>query len=121
MSEKWTPPEWHKEFAPLFAPGWGAYLSVGDGWKDLLLKLKHDLEATGVKYHICQVKEKFGGLRFYVDIIEPAPEAKTDEFHHLISKAENDSFTICESCGEPGKQRGGGWIVTACDKCFKKE
>ena len=120
MTDKWVPPEWHNEFIPLFIKGWGGYVGVGDGWKDLLLKLKHDLAATGVKYGICQIKEKFGGLRFYVDILEPAPEAKVEEFHHLISAAEGESYKICEDCGQPGETRGGGWIKVLCDACNKR-
>lgn len=60
-----------------------------------------------------QVKEKFGGLRFYMTW-------ETEEIDKLISKAEDESHKICESCGEPGKARSGSWIRTLCDKCDKQ-
>lgn len=57
-----------------------------------------------------QVKEKFGGLRFYVD--------NADEFTRgLISMTEGASFSTCESCGNTGSKRDGGWIRTLCDQC----
>jgi hypothetical protein len=114
--------DWRDVFEEDFhQQGWSRDVGIGDGWKDILLKLKHDLAATGVVYKICQIKEKFGGLRFYVDIMEPASEAKTDEFHALIGKAEDDSYKTCERCGEPGLPGGKGWIKTACVKCRAKE
>ena len=33
---------------------------------------------------------------------------------------EFDCDTSCEDCGEAGKPRGGGWIVTLCDSCHNK-
>jgi hypothetical protein len=46
-----------------------------DGWFDILWRLYEDLEPlvaevekqTGVPFEVLQVKEKFGGLRFYVN------------------------------------------------------
>ncbi len=89
----------------------GVWLEVGDGW---LLKIIHplikDLLAAGWSGKLNQVKEKFGGLRFYVAAGEP------DEVYKLIWAAENASTTICEICGAPGELRYGGWIKTLCDE-----
>jgi hypothetical protein len=55
-----------------------------------------------------QVKEKFGGLRFYID--------GGDDIHYaLINFAESLSYYTCEVCGKPGKASRGGWITTRCD------
>ena len=59
---------------------------------------------------IMQVKEKFGGLRFYV-------HGANDFLNGMIHMAEAASFKICEQCGKPGRPRGGGWILTLCDEC----
>jgi hypothetical protein len=57
-----------------------------------------------------QVKEKFGGLRFYI--------SNGDEIvYGMISLAENLSYRTCEDCGAPGSPRKGAWIRTMCDKC----
>jgi hypothetical protein len=55
-----------------------------------------------------QVKEKFGGLRFYV-------QAATDKHYNYISFAESMSYRTCEECGSPGKTYTDGWHRTMCD------
>ncbi len=56
-----------------------------------------------------QIKEKFGGLRFYYQ--------GGDEFiHGLETMAELWAGHTCEECGMPGKRRSGGWIRTLCDE-----
>jgi hypothetical protein len=55
-----------------------------------------------------QVKEKFGGLRFYV-------HAATDKHYSYISFAESMSYRTCEECGAPGKTYTDGWHRTMCD------
>jgi hypothetical protein len=54
-----------------------------------------------------QVKEKFGTLRFYY--------TGGDEYiSGLVSMAESMSGVTCETCGNPGKSLGRGWITTLC-------
>jgi len=63
-----------------------------------------------------QVKEKFGGLRFYIN-------GGDDEVYGMISFAEHLSYHICEQCGstENVKVRSPrGWISTLCDRCYAK-
>ena len=86
--------------------------SVGDGWLPLLKELIQDLIGLGWNKQICDIKEKFGGLRFYI-------AGGSDEIFDRIDKAESDSYKICETCGEPGEVRQGGWIKTLCDNCIK--
>ena len=55
-----------------------------------------------------QVKEKFGGLRFYTN-------GYTDVVQGMISMAESMSYRTCEVCGSPGRSNNYGWISTLCD------
>lgn len=105
---------------------WG--FEHGDGWYDII-----DAACTNMQSHTnwkrqsepfasmtdeefdeihqpvaAQVKEKFGGLRFYVDNAD-------DHIRGVIDMAESMSLRICEVCGSPGKRRPGGWIRTLCD------
>jgi len=58
-----------------------------------------------------QVKEKFGGLRFYT-------YGGNDRIYGMITMAESMSYKICEACGVPGRpNKGGSWILTLCDPC----
>ena len=56
-----------------------------------------------------QVKEKFGGLRFYI-------AGGNDEHYALINFAESLSYNTCEVCGKPGKANRDGWITTRCNE-----
>ena len=70
-------------------------------------KAKLDEETLKVPVAV-QVKEKFGGLRFYV-------QAATDKHHQYINFAESMSYRTCEECGAPGKTYTDGWHMTLCD------
>lgn len=79
----------------------------GAGWRAIVEPLLELCEASDVE--VVQIKEKFGGLRFYVN-------AGDDAVHRAIAEAESKSFEVCEECGKPGKRGGGYWISTLCDE-----
>jgi len=56
-----------------------------------------------------QVKEKFGGLRFYY-------HGGDNEVSGMVRMAESWAAVTCEKCGNPGHLRHGGWIRTLCDE-----
>jgi hypothetical protein len=85
---------------------------TGDGWLPIIKQLIIDLIDAGWDKQICQIKEKFGGLRFYIN-------AGNDEIWKLISEAEKKSYETCEVCGKPGTQTTGGWISTLCEEHMK--
>lgn len=61
-----------------------------------------------------QVKEKFGGLRFYVS-------GASDEQYNYISFAESMSYRTCEECGAQGRLYTDGWHRTLCSVHAKQE
>lgn len=98
----------------------------GDGWFDIIDTLCQSIQNHidhKVKYEslteeqiyslqvvAAQVKEKFGGLRFYVD--------GGDEYiDGLIGLAEGLSYRICETCGDKGRTYNHGWVRTHCEPC----
>lgn len=94
---------------------WG--FDCDDGWFQIIYDLSKKLEAEILKlpekqrsfYGASQVKEKYGGLRFYVD-------SYTDEIGSLIREAEEKSEKTCEVCGAPGKIRSHHkWYYCSCE------
>jgi len=90
------------------------FFEVGLGWFPLIKDLITDLIELGWNKEVCQVKEKFGGLRFYIN-------AATSDVHKRISQAEIESMNICEVTGKPGKLRTDiGWYRTLCDEEYER-
>jgi hypothetical protein len=92
--------------------GW----DLPEGWTGLVDELIEDLLELGWDKNLGQVKSKFGGLRFYIDVSE-MDEDTYRAVQARIRKAEDESFKICEVCGEPGERTGKGWIETLCPNC----
>ena len=123
-------PDFFKHKDNLHASLMGFGFECGNGWFDLVYNLCSDIKKSynGVipdSFYVVQVKEKFGGLRFYVT-------ATTKEIHDLIHVAENESFYFCEHCGKRNPMYVKGksfhsfyrdslpWILTLCDDCLSK-
>ena len=96
-------------------------IEAPSGWYDILDdalgKITQHLEDTPLiegkehQFTVFQIKEKFGGLRFYV-------EGSDDVINNIINNAELRSDVTCQSCGKPGKGRTDRrWISTLCDDC----
>lgn len=99
-------------------PRCGAH--CGDGWVPLIESLIIDLIALGWDKKLSQVKEKFGGLRFYIDE-SGLSRATMEVVTERIREAEDKSMTVCETCGEPGSPHGSYWLKTVCPECSGKK
>lgn len=82
--------------------------TIGPGWVPLVLSLIDELEKTQKKFEVVQVKEKLGGLRFYID--------GDNDLCKIIHSFEEQSFHICEVCGEAGEVRDLPWVTTLCQE-----
>ena len=69
--------------------------SIHNGWLSLVERLIVDLIALGWDRDCQQIKEKFGGLRFYIG-------ASTPEVRARIYAAEEEARVTCAVCGAPG-------------------
>lgn len=100
-------------------------LNVGDGWQPLITELHQRLFDLDPTYQVSQIKEKFGGLRYYVQFSEAMSddEQSVNIAYALIREAEDESYKICEDCGTrenvsvAGVHGPGGWVRTLCGKC----
>jgi hypothetical protein len=85
------------------------FFECGYGWYPLIKDLITDLIELGWDKQVCQVKEKFGALRFYIN-------TGSDEIFKRIRNAEDLSYETCETCGEKGELKLVGWYKTLCNK-----
>ena len=107
-----------KAYPKMFSQPYGG-IAVGEGWWTIIgvlcANIQQHLDWVNRKEQVvpqvvvAQIKEKFGGLRFYYD----GGDATIDG---MVRMAEEWANRTCETCGNPGRQRGGGWIRTLCDE-----
>lgn len=98
--------------------GWG--FCCDKGWYPLIERLSADIasivrEVQLPQFCAKQLKEKFGGLRFYVAGSNARILAK-------IAEAENEAATTCEGCGasSAGIRTINAWLTTRCDACAEQ-
>jgi hypothetical protein len=90
----------------------GNQISCGDGWFNIIMEICEEIYAMRPK--VQQIKEKFGGLRFYASF----PKDYSEQGWAVIRKAEEKASKTCETCGEPGELRiRNGWRYLGCQKC----
>lgn len=95
---------------------WG--FQCHDGWRHLIEELTEEIAkivggpAGAPEMKIVQIKEKFGGLRYYVRHV---PERHSDAVYAAVNRAGQRSFEVCEVCGWPGRLvKSIGYWHTAC-------
>ena len=91
------------------------FFDVQVGWYPLIKNLIDELITLGWDKQVTQVKEKFGGLRFYIN-------GGSDEIYNKITEAEKLSHETCELCGEKGELRTKiRWFTTLCDEHYEQK
>ena len=96
------------------------------GWFALVDRLCSDIEALlrnrAERFVVVQVKEKFGGLRFYYDW-DDAGDAAVDletpllreRVRALVDETRRRTTLICQRCGAPAVLKShGGWTAALC-------
>lgn len=107
------------EFADIlckFANDVPAYIDCGAGWSNLIRECHDAIMEIDPEYRVFQIKQKFGGLRFYF-----TPSDMDKHYLRLCSTVfaiEEKSFSICEMCGSDGYKRRTdyGLMYTSCDE-----
>lgn len=103
-------------------------ISCGLGWKKIVFQLVEELDKVWdgfdgkrgrENWTLCQAKEKFGGLRFYIE--HPSNPERTDQTFVAIERAVQAAWKTCERCGAMGYTTSdGGRIATVCEACEKR-
>jgi hypothetical protein len=116
LVERW--PKWFNTEGDIRCTAMPRGFEHDDGWFDIVWRLCEDLEPlvaqfekeTGLPFEVLQVKEKFGGLRFYVNC------RRNEAISRRIGIAADEFFHTCEVCGQPGTLRENRCIKTLCDE-----
>lgn len=110
-------------YPKMFGGRYGGF-AVSRGWWPILERLcaniqshidwkqeqkeKYDRGEGCAQVEVAQIKEKFGGLRFYYN-------GGDEAISGMVRMAESWASIACEECGAIGTRRSGGWIRTLCD------
>jgi hypothetical protein len=105
-----------EKFPKMFEHKYGGF-AVGQGWWPILEALCANIQQhtdwrnreTEIVPQVVveQIKEKFGGLRFYY-------QGGDEQISGMVRMAEAWAGRHCETCGAPGTSGGKGWIKTLC-------
>jgi hypothetical protein len=108
-----------EKYPKMFANPYGGF-AIGAGWWPIIESLCANIQSHTDWWNknretrpvveqvvVEQVKEKFGGLRFYYD-------GGDDQISGMVRMAESWAAHSCEECGAPGTSGGKGWIKTLC-------
>jgi len=130
MSEEETRyDKFHKEmetkFPKMFSEPYGGF-ACGEGWWPILRSLcgqiqhhidwhnkNHEKHPVVPQVTVNQIKEKFGGLRFYYS-------GGDDAIGGMVRMAESWAGHTCEDCGNRATKETSGWIKTVCDKHYEE-
>ena len=109
-----------ERFPKMFAEPYGGFC-CGEGWwpiiESLCSNIQHYLNWKNKESEIVpqvivrQVKEKFGGLRFYYD-------GGDDRINGMVRVAESWADHTCEDCGNKATRQTTGWIKNVCNVHF---
>jgi hypothetical protein len=102
---------------------------AGRGWWPLLEEMHERLLTIDPPYRLCQVKEKWGVLRVYVEDKHYVDRPDVlDQIKAVVGEAVGESAVTCERCGEPGRLRNDEewlsqrhYLLTLCDRCVPIE
>jgi hypothetical protein len=95
-------------------------IEVPLGWLNLIYQLNIRLKSMFPNYVIHQVKEKFGGLRFYYSINRDFTTSKSNKkkiikFQTTVNEAEIIANYVCAICGNYNKENiSTGWKSPRC-------
>jgi hypothetical protein len=92
-------------------PEYRKTIDVDEGWYQLVVDCDKELTGADPNYQIYQVKEKFGGLRYYTKPSNPDDKHTLIQIGNIISKYEDVASRTCSATGGPGvlMKSIGGW------------
>ena len=99
------------------------WVSCRDGWKTIIRETDKKLKFIDPGYTVAQIKEKFGGLRYYYDQTVEYGSTASQIMEDIVRAAENAASRTCEICGanHPSAKvevrEYNGWYFGYCKSC----
>ena len=114
-----------EKYPKMFSKPYGGF-AVGEGWWPIIESLCANIQSHTDWWNknretrpvveqvvVEQIKEKFGGLRFYY-------QGGDDKIQGMVRMAEAWADAVCEDCSAPATKKTTGWIRNVCDKHFEE-
>jgi len=95
-------------------PGYSYSIDVGPGWYQIVIDCDRELSAIDPDYTVQQIKEKYGGLRYYFSRSKSNAYDETfKKMCDVVDKYEDLASRTCEVTGGPGVLMvSSGWYKT---------
>jgi len=94
---------------------------VGEGWRPIIREMHAKVLEIDPNVEVLQIKEKFGGLRYYYVSKFPYQSDESNAITDLVARAEQKCEETCEVCGDCGDNRSiHGWFRTLCLKHYQE-
>lgn len=103
-----------KNLTKKFSPGYYQSIDVDEGWYQIVLDCDKELSAIDPDYIILQIKQKFGGLRYYFQPSDVNNGELYVKINAVVLAYEKIASMTCEATGKPGvlMKSKGGWLKT---------
>ena len=107
--------------------GWGRWITCDKGWYKLIIDTHKKLKYIDPNYEIHQIKEKFGGLRYYYQSSFPYYSMQDQIMEAIVNAAEDVASETCEICGvydykaRVQTRVRNHWYKTLCIECAKQQ
>ena len=101
-------------------------MECNEGWKDIIERTHEKLSYIDPNYTILQIKEKFGGLRYYFSTLLEYDGIEKNIMDDIVTAAEIEASRTCELCGancnsdEVEVRVHNYWYFGYCKSCADK-
>lgn len=97
-----------------FLPNYYKSVDVDEGWYQIVVDCDNLLTEIDPNYQIAQIKQKFGGLRYYFQPSDVNNGELYVKMNAVVLAYEKIASITCEATGKPGvlMKSKGGWVKT---------
>ena len=97
-----------------FLPNYYKSVDVDEGWYQIVVDCDNLLTEIDPDYQIAQIKQKFGGLRYYFQPSDVNNSELYVKMNAVVLAYEKIASITCEATGNPGvlMKSTGGWFKT---------